>query len=237
MAYANGGYTQTQPYQNGQNNGNGQQQPYYPPKTKFQQTRAKLKHPPHLVGAFLMSLGLAYCLLKVLAIGSVPYFKLFSSFGLVVYLLTQGAQLMWILILMDRNAEYGAYTQAQQAIANAPQAGNTPSAQMAQALHERLVQMPYQFKLYAAWIGLAAYLEEAIVNSFAFPFVTNWDAFRIGQVTGKPAGWDWVAFGRYIFSMFSVEAVAVVLIVVILWIYANKAGKAAIDAQNGVVIP
>lgn len=185
--------------------------------------RMRYKNPGLLWVAFLLFAVLALCLAWALSVGAQPFTKIHGGVGFVVYVLCQFGQLLWIMIALDRYANQAALAQVEELQS---QQGKTQDDFLG-AMQERVSKIPFAFIALSGWIALGCYVYESIVNWSAMPFITDFEKFRVGLLVGKLVAFDSVAFGRYVFSLLSVEGLATALIVVWFWIAAHREGKKA----------
>lgn len=185
----------------------------------------RLRHqsPALLWVAFLLFGILAFCLLWALSVGAQPFNKAIGGIGLIVYILCQFGQLLWIMIGLDRYANEAALAQVQELQSTQSKTQD----EFLGAMQEKISKIPFAFIALSGWIALGCYVFESIVNWAAMPFITDLGKFRVGLLVGKLIGFDSVSFGRYVFSLLSVEGLATALIVVWFWISAHREGKKA----------
>ncbi len=184
--------------------------------------RMRHQSPGLLAVAFLIFSLLAFCLLWALSKGAAPFARTFGGAGLIVYILCQCGQLLWILIGLDRYANQAALNQVEDI--QSQQHGNHPD-EFVSIMREKVSKIPFAFVALSGWIALGCYVCESIVNWSAFPIIKDWARFRAGLLLYKVVGLDWIAIGRYVFSLLSVEALVVALICVWFWIQAHRQGK------------
>jgi hypothetical protein len=185
----------------------------------------RLRHqsPALLWVAFALFGLIAFCLLWALSVGAQPFTKAVGGFGLIVYILCQFGQLLWIMIALDRYANQAALSQVEELQS---QQGKTQDEFLG-AMQEKVSKIPFAFIALSGWIALGCYVFESIVNWSAMPFITDFEQFRVGLLLGKLIGFDSNSFARYVFSLLSVEGLATALIVVWFWISAHREGKKA----------
>jgi hypothetical protein len=145
----------------------------------------------------------------------------------IAWFLVQLAQVMWILIALDRKAHRAAIRASQKekeyqdAAVAAGEVGKREERHI-KKMKRRAVRLPFFFVAAAGWIALSAYVIESVVNFKAYPAVKNWGEFLAGLTIGDLSPINWNNVGMQAWGLFSTEIVVVAIIVVWQWVSLHR---------------
>jgi hypothetical protein len=151
----------------------------------------------------------------------------FGTGAFIAWFLVQLAQVMWILIALDRKAHRAAIraSQKEQEYQDAAVAAGQSSKRddrHIRKMKRRAVRLPFFFVAAAGWIALAAYVIESVINCQAYPAITDWSMFLAGLTIGDLSpinGWNLL---KQAWGLFSTEIVVVAIIVVFQWVWLHR---------------
>ena len=144
----------------------------------------------------------------------------FATGAVILWFLIQLAQVVWILIALDRRAHRSAVRESQRE--QAAQGTQYESDGRIRRIRKRAVGVPFFFIAASGWIALAAFVAEFVINLKAYPPVRNWNAFVAGLTIGDLSPIDFSKVMAILWGCFSTELVVIALIIVGQWIWSHK---------------
>ncbi|MCY7278160.1 MAG: hypothetical protein LH702_31595 [Phormidesmis sp. CAN_BIN44] len=140
--------------------------------------------------------------------------------AVILWFLIQLAQVVWILIALDRRAHRSAVRESQRE--QAAQGTQYESDGRIRRIRRRAIGVPFFFIAASGWIALAAFVAEFVINLKAYPPIKNWNAFVAGLTIGDLSPIDFNKVLAILWGCFSTELVVIALIIVGQWIWSHK---------------
>jgi hypothetical protein len=214
-------------------------------KTRFSQAFSDGENPIMFLVAVTIFTILIALALKVIAVNLMPYlivtgapaFKpsntpivgwamdlltlLYVATGAVIlWFLINLAQVVWILIALDRRAHRTAVRESQRE--SDRQGTEYESDGQIRKLKRRATRVPFFFIAASGWIALAAFVAEFAINLKAYPPIRSWNAFVAGLSIGDVSAIDFNKVMAILWGCFSTELVVIALIIVGQWIWSHR---------------
>ncbi|BAS57210.1 hypothetical protein NIES2135_34360 [Leptolyngbya boryana NIES-2135] len=140
--------------------------------------------------------------------------------AVILWFLINLAQVVWILIALDRRAHRTAVRESKKEAAL--QGNQYESDGQVRKLKKRATRVPFFFIAASGWIALVAFVAEFLINLKAYPPIRSWNAFIAGLTIGDLSPIDMNQVMQILWGCFSTELVIIALIVVGQWIWSHK---------------
>ena len=197
--------------------------------------------------AWLLAIGLFVALVRVAITNIEPYYSLFqgasndapwvknlpllgwfldqwntaiSAIGaILVWVVVQIFQVLWILIALDRKAKRGALKDARRSGVDANSFSDRRSRKVAKGLNG----IPFFFIRWSALLALFAYAFDFAIGIHKYPPARNLQVFFVAIASGITSRIDWGNLWKLLIMLFSFEALLIPFVIVVFWIRARQA--------------
>ncbi|MBN8563557.1 MAG: hypothetical protein J0L70_23745 [Leptolyngbya sp. UWPOB_LEPTO1] len=202
-------------------------------------------NPFMMIAAIVIFAILAALALKLIQVNLMPYMKVlglpefkpsntpivgwamdllhllyFATGAVILWFLVNLAQVIWILIALDRRAHRTAVREARKELDR--QGSQHESDGQIRKLKRRATRVPFFFIAASGWIALAAFVAEFLINLKAYPPIRSWNAFIAGLTIGDLSPINFNQVAAILWGCFSTELVIIALIIVGQWIWSHK---------------
>lgn len=214
-------------------------------KTRMKDGVADGDNPFMMIIAIVIFAILAALTLKLIQVNLLPYMKVlglpafkpsgtpivgwgldllhllyFATGAVILWFLINLAQVIWILIALDRRAHRTAVRESRKELDR--QGSQYESDGQIRRLKKRATRVPFFFIAASGWIALAAFVAEFLINLKAYPPIRSWNAFIAGLTIGDLSPINFNQVAAILWGCFSTELVIIALIIVGQWIWSHK---------------
>lgn len=143
--------------------------------------------------------------------------------GVLIWVLVQSLQCLWILIGLDRRALRGAVSQSQLGRFDLPK----DSDAQARRLERKSRQIPYFFIRWGGLLSLGAYVFDLIVGLSLYPPARSFDKFWFALSVGQWSAINVENVWKLLIMLFAFEFILILFIVVSQWIWTRNQASAS----------
>jgi hypothetical protein len=197
-------------------------------KTRMKDGIADGDNPFMMVIAIVIFTILAALTLKLIQVNLMPYMKVlglpafkpsntpiigwgldllhllyFATGAVILWFLINLAQVIWILIALDRRAHRTAVRESRKELDL--QGSQYESNGQIRRLNKRASRVPFFFIAASGWIALAAFVAEFCINLKAYPPIRSWNAFIAGLTIGDLSPINFNQVAAILWGCFSTE--------------------------------